>query len=513
MTSNRSRTRLSFLNILSGFANRFLVSLLKLLGRVVFFRFLSAELYGVSGLFSNVLGLLSLAELGVGNAITFSLYSPIAEGNEEKIRSLMAFYKKAYRIIALSVLALGLALIPFLPSLTNGGETVEHFYLIYLLFLANTVIEYLFSYKRTLANAAQEGYRLVPFTTGFEAALCLVQIAVIVLLHKAPYCFLIYLAVQTLSIFLQNVVINLYLDKTYPLLKSLSQAAALEKEEKHGIFVNVRALMMHKFGGVVVSSTDNLLISKLLSLVTVGLYSNYSALITSVSGIVYLFVGNTTSSFGNLIAAESPKKREEVFFEMQFFSRALYGFSAAFLFNLFRPFISFAYGEEFCLSFAVTALLVANYYLLGMTYVLDVVKSAAGLYDKDKFVPLLQSAVNLTVSIVLGKAIGLSGIFIGTLVSTLVPLISKPVVVFPAVFEASPLSYFKPLLKGSLEAALMCLLPYGFSLLLPRFSSIQELAVSFFVTAIVAGGVFLAFNFRSPHLPALFHRVKHLLKR
>lgn len=513
MTGNRSRTRLSLLNILSGFANRFLVSILKLLGRVIFFRFLSAELYGVSGLFGNVLGLLSLAELGVGNAITFSLYSPIAEGNEEKIRSLMAFYKKAYRIIALSVLGLGLALLPFLPSLTNGGENIDHFYLIYLLFLANTVIEYLFSYKRTLANAAQESYRLVPFTTGFEAALCLVQIGIIFLFHKSPYCFLIYLSAQTLSIFFQNLVINSYLDKKYPLLRTLSRAPALEQEEKSGIFVNVRALMMHKFGGVVVSSTDNLLISKLVDLVTVGLYSNYSALITSVSGIVYLFVGNTTSSFGNLIAAESPKKRQKVFFEMQFFSRALYGFSAAFLLNLFRPFISFAYGEEFCLSFSVVALIVANYYLLGMTYVLDVVKSAAGLYDKDKFVPLLQSAVNLAVSIVLGKILGLAGIFIGTLVSTLVPLISKPVVVFPAVFASSPFSYFKPLFFGIGETALMCLLPYGISLLLPQTSPLGDLAVSFFITAAVAGGIFLAFNFRNPHLPALFHRVKHLLKR
>ena len=513
MTGDSSRTRLSFLNILSGFANRFLVSVLKLLGRVVFFRFLSAELYGVSGLFTNVLGLLSLAELGVGNAITFSLYSPIAEGNEEKIRSLMAFYKKAYSAIALCVLVLGLGLLPFLPNLTNGGETVDHFYFIYLLFLANTVIEYLFSYKRTLANAAQEGYRLVPFTTGFESALCLVQMVIIFLFHKSPYCFPLYLAAQTLSILLQNLVINFYLDKKYPLLRSLSQARSLEKEEKNGIFINVRALMMHKFGGVVVSSTDNLLISKLVSLVTVGLYSNYSALISSVAGIVYLFVGNTTSSFGNLIAAEQPKKRREVFFEMHFFSQALYSFSTAFLLNLLRPFISFAYGEEFCLSFAVVSLIVANYYLLGMTYVLDVVKSAAGLYDKDKFVPLIQSAINLLVSIVFGKMIGLSGIFIGTMVSTLVPLTVKPVVVFPAVFNASPISYFKALVRGMGETVLMCLIPYGILLLLPKSSPLGDLFVSFFVTAIIAGIVFLVCNRKNPHLPALFGRVKHLLKR
>lgn len=513
MTNNRTRTRLSFLNILSGFANRFLVSLLKLLGRVVFFRFLSAELYGVSGLFTNVLGLLSLAELGVGNAISFSLYGPIAEGNEEKIRSLMAFYKKAYRVISLLILVLGIGLVPFLPYLISGHETVDHFYLIYFLFLANTVIEYLFSYKRTLASAAQEGYRLVPFTTCFEALLCLFQMGIIFLLHENPYCFLIYLGAQTLCVFLQNVVINGYLDKKYPLLKSLSQAKALEKEEKSNIFINVRALMMHKLGGVVVSSTDNLLISSLVDLVTVGLYSNYSSLITSVSGIVYLFIGNTVSSFGNLIASERPQKRLKVFEEMQFFSGALYGFAAAFLFNLFQPFISFAYGKEFCLSFPVVAMVVANFYLLGTTYVVDVVKSAAGLYDQDKYIPLIQSAVNLGISIVLGRILGLAGIFIGTLVSTLVPLIAKPFFVFPTVFESSPVGYFRSLVGCLLQTVLMCLVPSVAMALLPDLSASVELIAAFFVTALLSGGIFLLCNFRSPYLPALFRRVKELFHR
>ena len=330
MKSNASRSALSVRNILSGFINRALTSLLKLLGRIVFFRFLSPELYGISGLFSNVLGLLALAELGVGTAITFSLYKPIAEKDEERIRTLMAFYKTAYRVISLVVLALGLGLMPLLPKLIRDYQGIDHFYLIYLIFLANLVIDYLLSWKRTLATASQESYRIVPFTTGFEALICILQIVVILLFYKSPVCFLIYLAVQTICILVQNLTINRYLDRVYPILHKTRKPLPLPAEEKRNIFINVKALLYHKIGGVVVAGTDNLLISRLVDLVTVGFYSNYAAMITTIAGLAYLFVGNTTASFGNLIAKESPEKRRAVFEELQFFYYALYGVGSAF---------------------------------------------------------------------------------------------------------------------------------------------------------------------------------------
>jgi len=511
---NRSRSVLSVINILSGFANRFLVSFLKLLGRVVFFRFLSAELYGVSGLFSNVLGLLALAELGIGTAITFSLYQPIADRNEEKIRSLMAFYKTAYRVISLVVLLLGLALMPFLPHLIRDSHTIDHFYPIYLIFLANMVIDYLFSYKRTLATASQEGYLLVPFTTVFEALICILQIAVVFFLHKNPACFLIYLGVQTLCLIAQNLVINAYLDRKYPLLKDVSRAGKLESAERKSILINIKALTYHKVGGVIVAGTDNLLISKLVDLVSVGLYSNYSTMIATVSGLVYLFVGNTTASFGNLIAKEKPAKRLAVFEELSFFYAALYSVCTTLFLTLFQPFIRFAYGEGFTLPLPVVILVVlANFYLLGQTYVLDVVKSAAGLYDQDKWVPLVQSVLNLGISVVLGLRIGLAGIFVGTLVSTLVPLLAKPVILYKSVFAISSTRYFRSLAYEILVTGVMCGASFWLCSILPETSAGLAIAVNLLVTLPVSVGVFLLFHYRSPYLGSLFVRVKNLFSR
>lgn len=509
-----SRTALSVLNILSGFANRLLTSLLKLVGRVVFFRYLSAELYGVSGLFSNVLGLLALAELGIGTAITFSLYRPLAEKDEEKLRSLMAFYRKAYNVIALTVLGLGLCLMPFLPKLINDYRGIDYFYVIYLIFLANMVIDYFFSYRRTLATAAQEAFRLVPFTTLFEALICILQIAVIFLLHRSPYCFLIYLLVQTVCIFIQNLVINRYLDRHYPILKTLRGAKPLEAQEKKSILINVKALMFHKVGSVVVAGTDNLLISRLVDLVTVGLYSNYATMINTVAGLVYLFVGNTTASFGNLIAKEEPCRRRAVFEELQFFYHALYGIGSAFFIALFQPFIAFAYGKEFTLAMPVVILVVAaNFYLLGLCYALDVVKSAAGLYDRDKWVPLVQAGLNLGISIGLGIPWGLVGIFLGTLISTLVPMAVKPVIIYREVFESSSRSYFLSLGKELCLTALMCAASYGLSSLVSFSFSLWQLVFNFAVTGAVSVSLFLLFHIKSPYLPSLLGRIRGLVSR
>lgn len=514
MKPNKSRTALSAVNILSGFANRLLTSLLKLLGRIVFFRLLSAELYGVSGLFSNVLGLLSFAELGIGTAITFSLYRPIVDKDEEKIASLMRFYRIAYRSIALVVLVAGLGLMPFLTRLIHDYQGIDYFYWIYLLFLFNMVIDYLFSYKRTLAVAYQEGFRLVPFTTGGEALTCLLQIAVLFLFSHERICFLLYLAVQTVCLLLQNIAINRYLDKTYPVLTKTALATPLPKEERRDLFVNVKALIYHKIGTLVVAGTDNLLISKLIGLVAVGLYSNYNAMIVAVSGIVYLFAGNTTASFGNLIASETPEKRRAVFEEAQFFYFSLYGIGCAFFLTAFQPFISLAYGEAFCLEFPVVVLVVvSNFYLLGITYVLDVVKGAAGLYDKDKWLPLVQSAVNLAVSIVLGKRLGLVGIFWGTFVSTFIPLIGKPVILYKYVFSSSPVPYFRTLLFELFSTAVMCAASLGACRLLPALSPLFTLILNLAVTALVSFGVFFLLHARSPYLPALRGRVKGLIRR
>lgn len=514
MNRKNSRTTLAARNVLVSFADKGLLAILKFLTRWIFVRTLGETMLGVSGLFSNVLGMLALAELGLGTAIGFSLYKPVAENDEGKILALMRFYQKAYRIIALCVFVLGLGLMPFLPYLIRGNHEVDHFYLIYFLFLFNLSVEYLFSYKRALPTAAQEAYVLVPTTMLFDILLCLLQAATLLLLKNSPWCYLAYLGVQSLCIFFQNVFINRKIDRRYPVLKKLPLAGKLDDAEKQSISINVKALIYHKIGGYVVSGTDNILISAMIDLNIVGFYSNYSSLITTISGIVYLFIGNLTASFGNLIVRETPQKRLHVFREALLFNFFLYGVCSAFFITLFTPFIHFVYGEKFVLGTGVTVLIVlANFYLLGLTYILDVVKSAAGLYDKDKWAPLLQAAVNLVVSIIAGHFWGLIGIFLGTLVSTFVPLIVKPIILYRDVFESDVKKFFAYAAYQMLVFALFSALSFLACRFLQVDSLLLQIIINLVLTGVISCAVFCLFNFKDPYLKPFLNRLKNLIRR
>lgn len=506
-----SRTAASVKNAAAGLAYRMAVSVLKLVVKMVFVRHLSEALYGVSGLFGNVLGLLALADLGVDTAVTFALYRPLAEKNHEQIAAVMAFLKKAYRVIALSVLGLGLILVPFLPSLVKG-EGVDHLRLYYLVYLGNMVMEYLFSYRRTLARASQEAWRLAPFQTLFDALIASGQIAVLLLFYKHPWCYFVFLLIQSAGLLAQNLVINRVLDRVYPVLKA--NAPPLPAQEKQSIFKNIRALLFHKVGSVVVAGTDNLIISAMIDLVLVGHYANYASLIATVTGVVYVITGNATASFGNLLAGKDEEKRLPVFREWMVACSFLYGVCSAFFITLFRPFITLAYGEKFLLSPGVVVLIVAaNFYLLGLSSSLDVVKAAAGLYDPDKWAPIVQSVLNLAVSIVLAWRIGLAGVFIGTLVSVMVPLTVKPFVLYRHLFGGKPRRYFLCFLsEAALTAGVAALCWFLCGLLEPE-NLLLNLLWRLLITLLTAPTLFIAAHCPFAPFRALVQRALGLFRR
>ena len=515
MQNNTSRTVLTARNIGMNVASRGVVSLLKLVTRIIFVHYLSENLLGVNGLFADVLGMLALAELGVGSAIQYALYRPLAEKNEAKIRSLMLFYRKAYRVISGIVLALGLLLLPFLPLLVKEHASIPYFYGIYGLFLFNLAFEYFFSFRRVLAQASQNAYVLVPFTTAFQGLTALLQIGAVVLFSEKEYCYLIYVAVQSVVLIAEDITVNRYLEHRYPLLHHLNAAEKLPETEKTHIFRQVKALLLHKIGGYAVGRTDTLIISILIDLVVVGHFTNYSTLIVTVAGVAYLFVEHTTASFGNLFATSEPEKCRAVFEEMLVFDYFLYGVGSVFFITLFSPFIELAYGAKFLLPMPTVVLLVlADYYSIGMIQVFAAAKSAAGLYKPDRFVPLVQAALNLGVSILLGHFIGLPGIFIGTLVSSIPPFIVKPYLLYKRVFHTSPAPFFRRFALETLYIAFFGVVSY----LIPAFlwqpeNPVLRLIYRFAVTLIVSVGSFWLLHRKDESTQKLLRRVANLLRR
>lgn len=433
------RTENSIKNIIMNVLYNLLNYGLRFACRIIFVKTLAEVYLGVNGLLSNVLGILALTELGVGTAIGYSLYEPIAKKNIPKIRSLMDFYKKAYQIIALIIMGLGLLLLPVLPHLIKGESGIEHLSIIYVIYLFNMAVGYLFSYKRTLITSDQRKYKIMPFVMAFNIITTVLQMIVLLVFNN----YIIYLLIQTICILLENIMVNKYINKQYPYLLEKEKPLPIEKEELATIKTKVKALLLHKIGSYSLTSTDNLIISKLIGIITVGIYSNYSLIVNMVASLIYVLISNVISSLGNLIASENQKKRLRVFNEMNFICFILYGISSICMINLFNPFIELVFGQAYLLSMAVVYIIVANHYFVGMNNVVISIQTASGLYEKDRYVALIQAILNLVVSIILGIKFGLLGVFIGTLISTILPLIIKPYIVYKYVFEEKLKVYFK----------------------------------------------------------------------
>lgn len=432
-----SRTKNTVLNFLSKSFVLILSTVLSFISRTIFIKILGNSYLGVNGLLSNVLMMLSLSELGIGTAITFSLYKPIAENNKEGIKALMHFYKNAYRVIGIFVFVLGLILMLFLDYLVPDPGNVTNLKLIFIIYVVNSTLSYFITYKNTLLIADQKEYLLLKSNTFFSILNIVLQILSLILFRN----YIIYLLVNVVVSFIQRVYVNYYITQLYPYLND-KEYDKLDKSELRTIIVNVKAMIYHKIGDYCINGTDNIIISMFHQIISVGIYSNYNLIFTSVNGFIGMIYSSMTASMGNFIASESDERKLEIYKVIDFIGFWLYGFSAVCFYVLITPFITLWIGNENLLSHAILIVLVINNYMFGMRVPLFTIKSAAGIYDQDKFVPMIQSIVNLVVSIILIQKVGLIGVFLGTLISGLVPSLYRPYIVYKEVFKISSISYY-----------------------------------------------------------------------
>lgn len=432
------RTKNTVRNMIVGLATYFLSTIANFVLKTVFIMKLGETYLGINGLMQSILSMLAVAELGIGTAIGFSLYKPVGEGNVEKVKSLMKYYKTTYRMIGMIILALGIVIMPFLPFLVKEMNDIPHFYLYYVLYLSTTVYSYFITYKRTLISVDQKGY----ITSIYDTAFCIISdILRIIALFVYPN-FIVYLIVYFGTTLVQNLVVNARINKEYPFLLE-NDAKPLDKEEKKKITKNIGGLLYHRIGGYLVGGTDNIIMSKYISLAAVGLYSNYTMIMTVAGRIMGSIINSATASFGNLIAMEK-ERAYGVFKKYNFIGFWVYGFMCLALFFLLNPFITIWLGEKYLIDTFIVFVVIFNLYLTSMLSMLDNIKSTAGIYYQDRYIPLIQAAVNLVVSVVGVKLWGLLGVFVGTIASTILVLLwARPYFVYKYVFEESMFKYFR----------------------------------------------------------------------
>ena len=434
----KSRTEYSARNTTVALVSRLTAIVMGYLLRVVFTHTLSESYVGVNGLFVDIIQVLSLSEMGVGTAITFALYRPIAEGDTEKQKSLMLLFRKFYRVVAVIVAVGGALLIPFMDVFIKDYENVEHLTLIYILYLINTVCSYLLIYKKTLMDAHQLLYIGTFYQTMSWALQDVLQIAALILWHD----FILFLLINIATTVLCNVCISVRANRLYPYLKD-RQAAPLPEKEKKAIFSNIRAMLMHKVGTVIVNNTDNLLLSAFVGLASVGGYSNYYLLIGSVRQMLNQVYQGITASVGNLGVTEEEGHIQQVFEAAFFIGQWMYGFAFICLYELLNPFIEISFGKQYVFPEITVFVLCLNFFLNGMRNATLTFRDSMGLFWYDRHKAIAEAVLNLGISLLLVNWLGMTGVFLGTLFSmALTSLWVEPYVLYKHGFHQSCLSYF-----------------------------------------------------------------------
>lgn len=481
------------------FAGQMVTILLGFVVRWLFIDALGQEYLGVNSVMESVLTLLSMTELGIGTSVAFALYKPINDGEQKRIGSLMAFYRRVYHIIGILTAVFGVLLIPFMNFFTKDAQSVSNMNLIYLLFLTNTVSSYFFSYKKTLLSAYQENY-INSLSEDLFAVLKYILQCVAIVVFKS---YIGYLVIHLVCCFGSNVVISVICDKKYSFVKTYKQEKLLD-DDKALLKKNVISLMFLKVGGNIVTGTDNLMIS-IAGISLLGVYSNYSLIIGIITRVVGNVLRSVIGSVGNLMVQEDNRHKYKVYEEFVFAGFCSFFFISAVLAGCLERFIGLFAGPDWILPPLVTFVVIMNFFLHGMRQPNLAVIEAAGLFNQMRLKAVLEVLVNLVVSILflIVFKMGIYGVLLGTTVSKVGICIWWEIwVVHKYAFSISALKYTIKYLKSTAVMAVGCFSAYFISDMIP-FGGFIGLVLSGIVSALIFTALTLLVYCRSSE----FHRI------
>lgn len=432
------RTKNTLRNIIFGFGYRLLNIILPFLSRTAILYILGEQYLGLSSLFTSILSFLSLADLGVGGAMVYSMYKPIAENDSKTVRALLNLYLKFYRIIGTVILALGLCLIPFLKVLVHEELPGDvNIYVLYILYLINTCLSYwLFAYKSALLLAYQRNDIESKIAMVITPLSYIFMLGALFLTHNY-YAYVVWLPFFTI---VTNVVRVLYVNKHFPELKPQGH---ISQELRVSIVKKVAALLGTKLNTVVLNAADNIVMAAYFGLTTIGMYGNYYYIMSSIIGFLGICYSAMTAGLGNSIALESVDKNYNDFMKFSFINSWLVGWCTICLVCLYQPFMYLWAGKNLMFPYYIVLEFALYFYVYQIRKIPVTYKDAAGIWWEDRFRPYVSMIVNLVLNIVLAQVIGVSGIILSTVISLLISIPWENYTVFKHIFHRSSREYYK----------------------------------------------------------------------
>ena len=502
----------SMKNTVFGMVGLFCSLIISFITRSIFISILGVEYNGINGLFSNILQVLNLADLGFATSVAYALYRPLKEHDEKTAAELMNYFAKVYRIIAIIVSVAGGCCIPFLQYLISEDISELSFSLIELriyfaIYLANTVCSYLLAYKRTIITADQNNYLISNVDNGCNIILNILQI-VLLYLTRNFYAYLITMVAKTV---VNNLILHLIAGRRYPYL-SKYKTDKLSKEKKSQLFKNVQAVFLHRIGGVAILCTSSVVISAFVSLIDAGIYSNYLMIVNSINNFINIVFNSVTASIGNLCLGNDTKHQYIVFKRISYLSNFFAVFTMVCYVCLFNDFIAIWLDESLQFGLMTVIAISLNAMVSYLRKTVNAFKDAMGMFRQDWFKPLLEAALGIGLAIGLSYIWGTFGVILGyTLATIFIAIPVENIVLFKFGLKCNAAGHVLRLLGTAGLAFALTALTYFICTFIP--DGIGWFILEFFFVVIFAAAVYLLLTCRTAEFKYYVGLAKQILRK
>ena len=442
--------------IITGLTSRIVTIILQFVTKTLFIRYLGSECVGLDSLFASILSALNITELGLSTSIVFSMYKPIAEDDSKTICALMNLYRKCYYAIGTFILIAGLVILPFVPKIIKGSVPYGlNIYILYLINLGSSVSTYfLFSYRSCLLSAHQRGD--IKNRTGIIISILQYGTQILFLyLFKNYY---VYVVIKPLYDIISNLTVAYIATKKYPQYRPIGN---VEQGLLHSIISKVKAMLLYKVGGILSNSFDSIVLSAFGGLLQLGLLNNYLFILNTVRSVIGIFCGSLTAGIGNALYVDRKEKIYNLFQTLDFIQYWISVFCACCILCLAQPFISMWIGEDKLLPTEVLICCVVYFAVFTLQDIVNVFRDAFGIWDKDRFRPIISGLFNLFLNLILVKKFGTCGVLLSTIIAEVVFSFGwATIVLFKYCFIMNPLSYYLYKIRNMLLGTGVCVLSF-----------------------------------------------------
>lgn len=503
-----SRTRNVIKNSIASVIFKIVYILSQFVLRTVFIYTLGNEYVGISGLFTDILSVLSLMEMGLDVSMVYALYKPLAEGNQARVTALLKFYKKVFNWCGIVVIIVGVLCIPFLGYIIKDEPNiVEDIRLIFIMYVLTSAFSYFLIYKSILLRANQRSRLISKWSSIIQIVECVIEV-VLILLFKM---FFIYLIIRLIMSIIRNIVLSYIATKNYSQYFS-HNSETLKKEEVRYLVKNIMCLTAYNLSGVAINSTSSIFISIFVGTIEVAIIGNFTLIVNSVRAAIEQIVNVSKPSIGNLAATSSIRQQELVFERMNFISFYIACFCSVCFYTLLNLFVGDIWlDSKYEISNNIIAILSINFYIAIMVFPVESFRTANGLFIQGWFRPVVMAIMNVVLGFLLGNKWGVLGIFLAITISRLSTQVwFDSYLVYKIVFNKKPWMYYKDYVCNFLYTLVLCL----FVKYISKYVEFENVYLNFFAQFILAflvvNTIFLAVFGKNPNmkyiLAILFHR-------